>query len=288
MTTTQTNGNTNDNSVQQPTSNISVNNTQPINNTPVDDLDTTIPSVPTQNKSNDLAPNMQKENINPADGYIDDNNAPKIEVKKADNPQLAKYKVLIIEDNSDVRFQYEFALKKVGFTVVTASNGEEGLVKAIKARPQLILLDILMPETDGWTVLRALREYTSTYRPKIVILSNLGAPEDVDKAYKYGADMFLIKASVTLLQVVDKVKEMLVREEKQPSVFMIPIDSTRPEFIQLLKNAPPDARNAKCPVDGSPLGLKLTSIIKTDEKTGKKTHEYIARFACLKCGKEIT
>ncbi len=249
-----------------------------MNNIP-SDLTQTVPN--TVNNTVNNTPNTL------VGGYQDDNNAPKIQVSTPQDSKYAKYKILVIEDNSDVRFQYEFALKKAGFTVITATNGEEGIVKAIKERPQLILLDILMPEMDGWTALKALREYTSTYRPHIVILSNLGSPDDIQKAYTMGADMFLVKANVTLLQVTEKIKEILDSPEASAAVIMLPLDIDRPEVKQLLKSAPPDARKGICPLDGAPLGLKLTPVIKEDKEAGKKTQEYIARITCMKCGKEF-
>ncbi len=215
----------------------------------------------------------------------DPSGIPDVQPQSIKDPRLAKYKVLIIEDNSDVRYQYEFVLKKFGFNVITASNGEEGIVKAIKERPQIILLDILMPEMDGWAALKALREYTSTYRPKIIILSNLGAPEDIQKAYEMGADMFLIKADTTLLQVVEKIKEMIL-SESQPSVYVIPLNLQAPEVRQLLKTAPPEVRTGKCPLCGGPIGLKLIPVKQKNPQTGKLISEYNARLVCLKCGKE--
>ncbi len=201
------------------------------------------------------------------------------------NPSLAKYKILIIEDNSDVRYQYEFILKREGFTVITAKNGEEGIVTAIKERPQLILLDILMPEVDGWEVLKALREYTATYKPKIMITSNLGSPEDIEKAYKLGADLFVIKADTTLKELVNKVKKMLLHNSQQ-SVYMLPLNIKLPEVKNMLASVYPELQSGVCPECGGPLGLKLIPTHKQDTNTNKTILEFTARLVCLRCGKE--
>jgi len=201
------------------------------------------------------------------------------------DPSLSRFKILIIEDNSDVRYQYEFMLKREGFTVLTAKNGEEGIVTAIKERPQLILLDILMPEVDGWEVLQTLREYTSTYKPHIMILSNLGAPEDIEKAYKLGADMFVIKADTTINDVVAKVRNILLKHG-ETKVFIIPLDLKSIEVKDFLDNSLPELRTGKCPECGGPLGLKLIPEFHQDKATGKVIQEYITRIVCLRCGKE--
>ncbi len=219
--------------------------------------------------------------------YEDDpEGVPHIQPTEILDPSLSKYKILIIEDNSDVRYQYEFVLKREGFTVITASNGEEGIVKAIKERPQLILLDILMPEVDGWEVLKALRQYTLTYKPRIMIISNLGAPEDIQKAYNLGADMFIIKSDTTLQQVVEKVKRILQSAEankEQP--LLIPLPKS-PEISMFLKQNMPELAQGVCPECGGPLGLKLVPQHHKDPETGKVTLDFNARIVCLRCGKE--
>ena len=216
----------------------------------------------------------------------EDDDLPKYEPKTIDDPSLSKYKVLIIEDNSDVRFQYEFILKKAGFSVITAKNGEEGIIKAIKEKPQLIILDILMPEMDGWEVLKVLRKYTATYRPKILVFSNLGAPEDKERAIELGADGFFIKADITLNQMVDIVKKHLVEDANGPKVFIVPLDLGDERVKKFFRAAQPEVRSGKCPDDGGDLGLKLIPNITTDEQTGKQVQEYNARIVCLVCGKE--
>ena len=278
------------NSTSPTSTGLQANTQTDINSTP-NGLTSTIPGINTDsNQSNGNSQNISSSsNSSYQDtGPVwqdDPQNVPKIEAAQKKDPRLSKYKILIIEDNSDVRYQYEFVLKREGFNVITASNGEEGIVKAINERPQLILLDILMPEMDGWAALKVLREYTSTYRPKIVILSNLGSPEDIQKAYELGADMFLIKADTTLLQVAQKVKEILLSEER-PNAYIIPLNINATEVKEFLKTAPHEVRNGKCPLDGGPLGLKVVPIKKRDEGTGKVIQEYIDRIVCLKCGKE--
>ena len=215
----------------------------------------------------------------------DPDGVPTAQPTEIKDPSLSRFKILIIEDNSDVRYQYEFMLKREGFTVLTAKNGEEGIVTAIKERPQLILLDILMPEVDGWEVLQTLREYTSTYKPHIMILSNLGAPEDIEKAYKLGADMFVIKADTTINDVVAKVRNILLKHG-ETKVFIIPLDLKSIEVKDFLDNSLPELRTGKCPECGGPLGLKLIPEFHQDKATGKVIQEYITRIVCLRCGKE--
>ena len=216
----------------------------------------------------------------------DPDNVPKAQPTKILDPSLAKYKILLIEDNSDVRYQYEFMLKREGFTVITARDGEEGIAKAIKERPQLVLVDILMPNVDGWEVLKALRQYTSTYKPRIMIVSNLGSPEDIEKAYKLGADMFVIKADTTLQQMIEKVKTILkATDSNNNHPLIVPLSKT-PELTAFFKQNLPELVNWVCPECGGPLGLKLIPQKHEDSITHKVTLDFNARIVCLRCGKE--
>lgn len=119
-------------------------------------------------------------------------------------------KVLIVED--------EVALLEVlvdkfnsepGFEVLTAKNGEEGLKLALSKKPDLILLDIIMPVMDGMTMMQQLQKEEEGKKIPIIVLTNLGAAEDAEQAVKEGAYDFLIKAEWKLDDVVGKVKKTL-------------------------------------------------------------------------------
>lgn len=119
-----------------------------------------------------------------------------------------QYKVLIIEDNVALSEQYKLKLEHEGFYVITAPDGEQGILIAADEKPDLILLDILMPNMDGYEVLKAIRDNTSL-ASIILIVSNLSGPEQLAKTKELGATDYMVKADVTPALVADKVKQLL-------------------------------------------------------------------------------
>lgn len=121
----------------------------------------------------------------------------------------AKKKILIVED--EVALLNVLATKFAGenFEIFKAKNGEEGLIEAEKNRPDIILLDIIMPKMDGITMLKKLRETPFGRNVKVIILSNLSESAAVEESIKNGAFDYLIKTNWNLDAVVDKVKKSI-------------------------------------------------------------------------------
>jgi len=120
-----------------------------------------------------------------------------------------KTKILIIEDEEMLVNMYESKFLTEGFQVLKAFNGEDGLALALKEKPDLILLDIILPKMDGFLVLKSLKEETPTKNIPIILLTNLGQDEDINKGKAMGANDYLVKANLTPSEVVEKVKEIL-------------------------------------------------------------------------------
>lgn len=120
-------------------------------------------------------------------------------------------KILLVEDDMALRDIYSTRFMAEGYEVVTASDGEQALTVAVKEKPELILLDIMMPKISGFDVLDILRTTPETKEAKIVIMTALSQPTDVEKGKQLGADEYLVKSQVTLTDVVDKVKQILAR-----------------------------------------------------------------------------
>lgn len=118
-------------------------------------------------------------------------------------------KILIIEDDNMIRDMYTLKCSQEGFEVVAADNGEDGLAKAKSEHPDMILLDIILPKMDGFTVLKNVKEDESLKQVPVIMLTNLGQDGDVKKGLELGAVDYLIKANHTPQQVVDKVKSLL-------------------------------------------------------------------------------
>jgi len=116
--------------------------------------------------------------------------------------------ILIIEDNQDLIEMYRLKLSLEGFRVETALDGEQGILKAVETKPHMILLDILMPNMNGFEVLKALHQ-NSHLEAKIIVLSNLGQYENIREAKELGATEYMVKANTTPTMVVSKIKELL-------------------------------------------------------------------------------
>lgn len=121
----------------------------------------------------------------------------------------AKIHVLLVEDDSFLSNIYKTKFEMEGFKVSTAENGEVGLADAKKKKPDIILLDILLPKMDGFTVLEHLKKEAATKEIPVILLTNLGQKDDVEKGLKLGAVDYLIKAHFKPSETVEKVKKAL-------------------------------------------------------------------------------
>jgi len=117
-------------------------------------------------------------------------------------------KVLIIEDDAMISSMYKTKLEQDGYQVECANNGAEGLEKAKLADADIILLDVIMPQLDGFSVLEELRSKMGIKVP-IIMLTNLGTEEDREKGAKMGATDYLVKSSITPGQVSELVAKNL-------------------------------------------------------------------------------
>lgn len=120
-----------------------------------------------------------------------------------------KIKVLLIEDDKMIIDMYTLKFTQEGYDVTQAENGEDGLKQAQTSNPEVILLDIILPKMDGFTVLKELKKDPKLKNIPVVLLTNLGQDGDVKKGLELGATDYLIKANFTPAQVVDKVKSVL-------------------------------------------------------------------------------
>ncbi len=119
--------------------------------------------------------------------------------------------ILLVEDDKFLVDIFATRLKSAGYNVIVANDGESGLQIATERHPHLILLDIIMPQMDGYEVLAKLQEQDMTKGIPVILLTNLGHEEDVEKGLKSGAAGYLIKAQYTPTEVLNKVKEILER-----------------------------------------------------------------------------
>ncbi|MFH0792036.1 MAG: response regulator [bacterium] len=118
-------------------------------------------------------------------------------------------KILMIEDDIFLRKIYRDKLQRSGFEFVEAINGEEGLNKVVSEKPDLVLLDIILPKKNGFDVLREIKDNKETMGTAVVILSNLGQEVDIKRGMALGANDYFVKTEVTLEEVVVRIKEWL-------------------------------------------------------------------------------
>lgn len=116
-------------------------------------------------------------------------------------------KLLIVEDEPILLEMYKDKFTKEGFNVFTAENGKSGLELASAHKPNIILLDLMMPVMDGKTMLRRLREIPEFKSVPVIVLTNAGDIENIKETQNFGdACDFLIKSNVTVDEIVKKVK----------------------------------------------------------------------------------
>ncbi len=130
----------------------------------------------------------------------------------ADAP--AQIKLLIVEDDKFLRDLATQKLIQENFAVHAAVDGEQGIVLAEKELPQIVLLDILLPGIDGFEVLKRIRANPALKDTRVIMLSNFGQREDVEKALTIGADQFLVKANFTLDEIIEEAKNIIKKERK--------------------------------------------------------------------------
>ncbi|MFA6533590.1 MAG: response regulator [Patescibacteria group bacterium] len=117
--------------------------------------------------------------------------------------------ILIIEDEESILDMYRLRFERDGYRVLTATRGKAGIAIAKAEKPDLILLDVVMPEMDGFDVLRQLKGAPATKNLRVIFLSNLGQPEEIKEGMKLGVEDYIIKANLTPTLLVKRIEEKL-------------------------------------------------------------------------------
>lgn len=118
-------------------------------------------------------------------------------------------KILIVEDDKFLRELIAQKLKKEGYGIAEAVDGEKGIEAVKKEKPALVLLDLILPGIDGFEVLSRMKVDPVLAEIPVIILSNLGQKDDIERGLKMGADDYLIKAHFTPAEIIEKVKSVL-------------------------------------------------------------------------------
>lgn len=123
-----------------------------------------------------------------------------------------KAKILLVEDDTFISGMYQTKLSMLGYVVRVALDGEAGWTELQKEKPDLVLLDIVLPKKDGFEILSDIRANETLKNVPVILLTNLGQKPDVQKGLELGADDYIIKAHFTPSEVVEKIEKMLAKK----------------------------------------------------------------------------
>ncbi len=126
-----------------------------------------------------------------------------------DTSQGNNKRILLVEDDDSLANVYTMRLEAEGFEIRRVANGEDALAAAQEYKPDLIILDVMMPKVSGFDVLDILRNTPQTANVKIIMLTALSQDSDRQRAEQLGADDYLVKSQVVIADVVDRIKQQL-------------------------------------------------------------------------------
>ena len=118
-------------------------------------------------------------------------------------------KILLVEDDTALAAVYRSRLELEGFEINEVNNGEDALSAAVSFKPDLILLDAMMPKISGFDVLDILRNTPETTNIRVIMLTALSQPKDKERAEQLGVDEYLVKSQVVINDVVERVRHHL-------------------------------------------------------------------------------
>ncbi len=131
--------------------------------------------------------------------------------------QPTKKKILLVEDDLTLAGVYQMRMEAEGFDVQQCNDGEKALQAARTFQPDLVLLDIMMPKLNGFDVLDILRHTPQTGTIKIIVLSALGQPADIQRAKDLGANDYLVKSQVVISDVMNRLRFHLNMPQNPPA-----------------------------------------------------------------------
>lgn len=118
-------------------------------------------------------------------------------------------KILFIEDEATLQKTFAEILKSEGFEIISALDGESGLNLTRREKPDLVLLDLILPKLHGLEVLKEIKKDENTKNIPVIVLTNVESIEEIDKALELGATTYLVKSDYNLEEVVEKIKKAL-------------------------------------------------------------------------------
>jgi CheY-like chemotaxis protein len=138
-------------------------------------------------------------------------------------------KVLLVEDDNNLREIFEMRLQAEGFKTISAGDGEEALVVAVKEKPDLVIADVMMPKLSGFEMVENMRAAPELADVKVIMMTALGQAEDRARGEKLGVVKYLVKSQVTLEDFVRIVRDVLPPDGSMPSVIERPQETIKEE-----------------------------------------------------------
>jgi DNA-binding response OmpR family regulator len=200
-----------------------------------------------------------------------------------------KGKILLIEDDISLRSVYADVLAIDGYTVLTAEDGEQGLAMIRAERPDVVLLDLILPKLPGFEVLKSIRADAGDKKTIILIMSVMGEQRHIQKAMELGADYYEVKGSHTPNEILGKIEALLTKpvikeQAKEPvkehiKVYNLVVKGDRGDMSELEK----DTGATKLLICKS--CREEMQLVLAPDNSRTDAHYFSAHFACPKCGK---
>jgi len=194
---------------------------------------------------------------------------------------VRKGKILLIEDDSGFRRTYSDVLTADGYTVVTAEDGEQGLAMVRTEKPDVVLLDLVLPKLPGFEVLKRIRADAETKDTIVLIISVLGEQTQIQKGLELGANDYTVKGSYKPNEVLGKIQALLKEPDikKHADVYNLFIKENRGDVAKLRSNTG-WTKTFTCAVCNEEMQLVLTP-----DYSRSDAHWFSAHFACPVCGR---
>lgn len=129
--------------------------------------------------------------------------------KQNSSDEKTKKKILLVEDDNTLASVYQTRLSAEGFDLKRVPNGEDALAAALEYKPDLVLLDVMMPKVSGFDVLDIIRNTPETTNVKVIMLTALNQESDRKRAEDLGVDDYLVKSQVVIADVIERIKHHL-------------------------------------------------------------------------------
>jgi DNA-binding response OmpR family regulator len=196
---------------------------------------------------------------------------------------VGKGKILLIEDDAALRSIYANAIAADGYTVVTAEDGEQGLAMVTMEKPDVVLLDLILPKLPGFEVLKRIRADAETRDTIVLIMSVMGEQRHIEKAMELGANDYTVKGSHTPREVLEKIDALLTQPAVKEHVksYNLFVKGDRGDMLELEK----DTGAARLLICKS--CREERQLVLTPDYSRSDVHWFSAYFACPKCGKSF-